>query len=333
MRGIFRSCPLSSRPLFRIDARNSGKGSAHVLIAAHNAFTSARTITDVRSRSSHPAYRYSVSYSAFSAHLRDLDVLASRALRTLSSLKRDGLPFAKIVETSLTARRAVEEVLVPVTRQDEAEPLTTDEPLDRAVHGRHVDLLDIHVWRMRSSRTEVVGVPNHCPEAGRRWMNAGWLTSERAMSIPRFAVCADQQRTASRQPLNSRCERAAIENETTQFGDCLFAGVGCGRSWRLPRYARCHQKLPASECSPEMSIASSCRAVPRLPPSGHSGTAAGLVEQMWAIAAEPHDDPHARIKAAEWIVRHGGLNDAPSSPSQDSARAVGDPDDVTPTTQ
>jgi hypothetical protein len=22
-----------------------------------------------------------------------------------------------------------------------------------------------------------MGVPNRCPEAGRRWMNAGWLTS------------------------------------------------------------------------------------------------------------------------------------------------------------
>src|SRR5262249_46378270 len=72
--------------------------------------------------------------NASRAHLRDLDVLASRALRTLSSLECDGLAFMKIVETSFTARGAVEEVLVPVTGEDEPEPLVTDEPLDRAVH-------------------------------------------------------------------------------------------------------------------------------------------------------------------------------------------------------
>jgi|SRR5262245_59379713 len=147
-RSSFRSSPLGSRAMFVSSACNNGQGSAHVLIAVPNASTSARTITDARSRSSDPAYRRSVSYSGFSAsraHLRDLDVLASRALRTLSSLKCDGLAFAKIVETSFTARGAVEEVFVSVTCQDETEPLVTDEPLDRSVHGRHVDLLDIHV--------------------------------------------------------------------------------------------------------------------------------------------------------------------------------------------
>jgi hypothetical protein len=36
----------------------------------------------------------------------------------------------------------VEEVLVPVTGQDETKPFVTDEPFDRAVHGRHGDLLE-----------------------------------------------------------------------------------------------------------------------------------------------------------------------------------------------
>src|SRR6266851_3610095 len=75
-------------------------------------------------------------------HLRDLDVLASGALGTLSPLERDGLPFTEIVETSFATCRAVEEVLVPVTGQDETKPFVTDEPFDRAVHGRHGDLLE-----------------------------------------------------------------------------------------------------------------------------------------------------------------------------------------------
>src|SRR5262249_15761251 len=150
-RSIVRSSPLRSRARFASSACNSGKGSAHALIAAPNASTSARTTTDVRSRSSHPAYRCSVPYSGFSAsgayrgHRRDLDVLATRALRTLSSFKCDDLAFATIVETSFTARGAVEKVFVSVTCQDETEPLVTDEALDRPVHGGHGDLLHIHV--------------------------------------------------------------------------------------------------------------------------------------------------------------------------------------------
>lgn len=30
-----------------------------------------------------------------------------------------------------------------------------------------------------------------------------------------------------------------------------------------------------------------------------------LLAQMITLAAEPHGDPHARIKAAEWLAKHG----------------------------
>jgi hypothetical protein len=78
-------------------------------------------------------------------HLRDPDVLASRALWPLSSLERDGLSLSKIVETSFHARGVVKEVFVPVTCEDETEPFVTDETFDRAVHGRHGDSLAIDV--------------------------------------------------------------------------------------------------------------------------------------------------------------------------------------------
>jgi hypothetical protein len=53
----------------------------------------------------------------------------------LYSLEPDGLSLSKIVETSFRARGAVEEVLVPVTCEDETEPFVTDQAFDRAVHG------------------------------------------------------------------------------------------------------------------------------------------------------------------------------------------------------
>jgi hypothetical protein len=81
-------------------------------------------------------------FSASRLHLRDLDVLASGALGTLSSLERDGLSFTEIVETSFATRGGVEEVLVPIICQDETKPFVTDEPFDRAVHGCHGDLLE-----------------------------------------------------------------------------------------------------------------------------------------------------------------------------------------------
>src|SRR6516164_6983047 len=84
-------------------------------------------------------------FGAFRAHLRDFDVLASRALWPLSSLERDGLSLSKIVETSVRARGVVEEVLVSVTCEDETEPFVTNEAFDRAVHGRHGDLRAIDV--------------------------------------------------------------------------------------------------------------------------------------------------------------------------------------------
>src|SRR4029453_5070271 len=83
--------------------------------------------------------------AAVTVHLCDLDVLAARALGALSSVEGDGLSFTKIVETSFSARGVVKEVLVPITGQDETEPFVTDEAFDRAVHGCHCNLLEIHV--------------------------------------------------------------------------------------------------------------------------------------------------------------------------------------------
>jgi hypothetical protein len=56
----------------------------------------------------------------------------------------------KIVETSLTARGVMEEILVPVTCEDKTEPFVTDESFDRAVHGRHSGLLEINVRSERA---------------------------------------------------------------------------------------------------------------------------------------------------------------------------------------
>lgn len=37
---------------------------------------------------------------------------------------------------------------------------------------------------------------------------------------------------------------------------------------------------------------------------------AKLFDQMWLLAAEAHGDPHARIKAAEWLAKHGWPEEA-----------------------
>lgn len=34
------------------------------------------------------------------------------------------------------------------------------------------------------------------------------------------------------------------------------------------------------------------------------------IAQMWTLAAKPHSDAHARIKAAEWIAKHGWPDEA-----------------------
>src|SRR6187399_2719279 len=66
--------------------------------------------------------------------LRDAHAFRARSLRALTLVKGHGLPFAQLVEPRALARRVVEEVLVSVFRQDEAEALVADEPLDLAVH-------------------------------------------------------------------------------------------------------------------------------------------------------------------------------------------------------
>src|SRR5215203_3027127 len=66
------------------------------------------------------------------------DVLAARALGTLTLVKRHGLTFAELVEGHLLAGGLVEEILVAVRFGDEAESLVPDEPLDRTVASSHV---------------------------------------------------------------------------------------------------------------------------------------------------------------------------------------------------
>src|SRR5215210_234826 len=66
------------------------------------------------------------------------DVLAARALGTLTLVKRHGLTFAELVEGHLLAGGLVEEILVAVGCSDEAESLVPDEPLDRTVASSHV---------------------------------------------------------------------------------------------------------------------------------------------------------------------------------------------------
>jgi hypothetical protein len=70
----------------------------------------------------------------------------------------------------------MEEILVPVACQDEAESFVADQPLDRAVHWCHCSLLEIH--RIANAlQQDVIAweMPNACPKTGRRWMNAGWF--------------------------------------------------------------------------------------------------------------------------------------------------------------
>lgn len=35
-----------------------------------------------------------------------------------------------------------------------------------------------------------------------------------------------------------------------------------------------------------------------------------LFDQMWMLASEPHSDPNARCKAAEWLAKHGWPEEA-----------------------
>src|SRR4029077_11931200 len=73
--------------------------------------------------------------------LGDANVLAARPLGTLALFERHGLTFTQVVEPGVGAGRVVEEVLVAVARQDEADPCVADEPLDRAVHRCHCESL------------------------------------------------------------------------------------------------------------------------------------------------------------------------------------------------
>jgi hypothetical protein len=92
----------------------------------------------------------------------------------LASVETDTLPFTKIVESRVGAGGVVEEVLVPVAGRNEAEPFIADETFDRAGHGRHGNLLDIRLnetlWRGGPIEADTDA------EAGRRRINAGWLT-------------------------------------------------------------------------------------------------------------------------------------------------------------
>src|SRR5512143_1723647 len=62
------------------------------------------------------------------------NVFAAGSLRALTALERNCLSLAQIVEPRRAARGVVKEVLVDVTRQDEAKTFVRDETLDRAVH-------------------------------------------------------------------------------------------------------------------------------------------------------------------------------------------------------
>ena len=66
--------------------------------------------------------------------LDDADVFAAGTLGALAAIERDRLSFTKLVEVGLRARRIVEKVFVAVIREDEAEALVRDQPLDCSVH-------------------------------------------------------------------------------------------------------------------------------------------------------------------------------------------------------
>jgi len=65
------------------------------------------------------------------------DVLGPRPLRTLAALEGDSLSLAQIVEPGIAARGVVEEILIAVAGQNEAEAFVADQSFDRAVHGCH----------------------------------------------------------------------------------------------------------------------------------------------------------------------------------------------------
>ena len=102
-------------------------------------------IRGAQSPSNTPPSRGGVHHlTSSSVYLRQSNVLAAGTLGALTALERDGLSFAEVVEARSSARRVVEEVLIPVVGQDETEAFVTDEPLDRAVHGCcHTELLEM----------------------------------------------------------------------------------------------------------------------------------------------------------------------------------------------
>src|SRR5207248_11109587 len=66
------------------------------------------------------------------------DVLAPRSFRSLPFVERHRLSFAQFVERRARARGLVKEVLTPVFRCDEPEPLGRHQPLDGALRRSHV---------------------------------------------------------------------------------------------------------------------------------------------------------------------------------------------------
>src|SRR6185503_799602 len=85
------------------------------------------------------------SPSAASPHVRvlsisrDLDVLASRPLRSMADVERHRLTLAELVERGLHARRLVEEIFGPVARGDESETLIAYKTFDGAGRCHFVD--------------------------------------------------------------------------------------------------------------------------------------------------------------------------------------------------
>src|SRR3954464_6624938 len=71
---------------------------------------------------------------AHGTDLGDAHAFGARPLGALALFETDGLAFTQFVEPRALARRIVEEILVPVVRQDKTEALVADEPLDCAVH-------------------------------------------------------------------------------------------------------------------------------------------------------------------------------------------------------
>ena len=112
------------------------------------------------------------------------NVLAARALGTLSALERDGLPFVQIVEAGFAARGVVEEVSFPSLARMKPKPLSlTSRLIVPFIGAIAISLKSIDI-AIHALAGEWSIWPDACPEAGRRWIERRLAECGATLIIP-----------------------------------------------------------------------------------------------------------------------------------------------------